>query len=203
MIRTFLIDFGGVVAEEGFREGLRAIAKKNGLDPGDFFFAADVLIHATGYLTGRAGEAVFWQVLRERTGITGRDQELKEEILSRFVLRQDMIDCIDLLRSKGFVTAMLSDQTNWLDEIDARTGLFRHFDRVLNSYHIHKSKRDAATFRDVCGMLGIKPEETVFIDDNKGHVERAADTGLNAVHFTNAGDVRKKLGLLTGISCGT
>jgi hypothetical protein len=33
MIKAVVFDFGGVVAEEGFREGLKAIGRKNGLDP--------------------------------------------------------------------------------------------------------------------------------------------------------------------------
>jgi putative hydrolase of the HAD superfamily len=37
MIKAVLFDFGGVLAEEGFREGLKAIGVKNGLDPDDFF----------------------------------------------------------------------------------------------------------------------------------------------------------------------
>lgn len=32
-IRAVLFDFGGVLAEEGFRIGLRAIARLNSLDP--------------------------------------------------------------------------------------------------------------------------------------------------------------------------
>ena len=34
---VFLFDYGGVLAEEGFTEGLKAIAFKNGIDQDDFF----------------------------------------------------------------------------------------------------------------------------------------------------------------------
>ena len=44
MIKTVIFDFGGVLAEEGFREGLLAIARENGLDPDAFFFEVDSLI---------------------------------------------------------------------------------------------------------------------------------------------------------------
>ncbi len=33
VIKAVLFDFGGVLAEEGFREGLKSIGRKNGLDP--------------------------------------------------------------------------------------------------------------------------------------------------------------------------
>ena len=103
VIRVVLFDFGGVVAEEGFYQGLLEIGKRNGLDPEPFFRAVDALIYETGYLTGKVDEAVFWNAVRERTGITGGDAELRDEILKRFTLRPDMIASVDRLRSQGLM----------------------------------------------------------------------------------------------------
>jgi hypothetical protein len=36
MVKAIVFDFGGVLAEEGFKEGLKAIGKKNELDPDVF-----------------------------------------------------------------------------------------------------------------------------------------------------------------------
>ena len=193
MLKAVLFDFGGVVAEEGFQEGLKAIGRKNGIDPDVFFTTADRLIFETGYLTGTADEAAYWDALRERTGIRGSDAELRQEIMKRFVLRPEMIAAVDRLRAKGLTVAMLSDQTNWLEEIDGETALFQHFDRVFNSYRLHKSKRDQSIFRDVGNDLGVKLEETLFIDDNGGHIRRAAEAGLRTIHFTTPEDFEKKM----------
>jgi putative hydrolase of the HAD superfamily len=188
VIRVVLFDFGGVVAEEGFYQGLLEIGKKNNIDPDVFFRDVDTLIYETGYLTGKADEAVFWNSVRERTGIAGTDVKLRAEILKRFTLRPDMIASVDRLRPQGLIVAMLSDQTNWLEEIDRETGLFRHFDRVFNSYRIHKSKRDASVFPDVCSALGVKTEEALFVDDNINHIERAQGQGLRTIHFVGIDD---------------
>jgi putative hydrolase of the HAD superfamily len=201
MLKTILFDFGGVIAEEGFRDGLMEIATRNRLDPGKFYRIGDELIYQSGYLTGNAGEADYWAGLRAKTGIRGSDGELREVILSRFIVRPNMLACVDFLRSKGFSAVMLSDQTNWLDEINRREDLFRHFDSVYNSIHTHWSKRDESTFTKICAILGVKPEESVFIDDNKRHIQRAASAGLLTIHFTSRNDFEKQLGVLTGISC--
>src|SRR5450756_2758808 len=140
VIKAVLFDFGGVIAGEGFFKGLQAIGRESGLDPDEFFRTVDALIYETGYLIGNADEAFFWNTVRKRTGLRRTDAELRDEIVKRFSPRPEMISSADLLRSKGFIVAMLSDQTNWLDEIDQETGLFRHFDRIFNSYRIHKSK---------------------------------------------------------------
>jgi HAD superfamily hydrolase (TIGR01509 family) len=193
-LKAILFDFGGVVAEEGFWEGIQTIGKEHGLDPGAFFRTVDALIYETGYLIGKADEASFWNEVRKHTGIGCTDFELRSEILKRFVLRPDMIASVDLLRSQGLIIAMLSDQTNWLEEIDQATALFRHFDRIFNSYRIHKSKRDASVFRDVCTELGVQTEATLFIDDNIDHIGRARAQGMKTIHFTNIEDYRMKIG---------
>jgi len=193
IVKAVLIDFGGVIAEEGFFEGVQAIGKQNGLDPIGFFNIVDTLIYETGYLIGEAAEAEFWNTIRGRTGITGDDESLKQEILHRFVIRPDMLANVDMLRARGMSVAMLSDQTNWLDEIDTRTSLFQHFDRVFNSYHIHKSKRDASVFMDVCSALDTPHEQTLFIDDNINHIIRAQRQGLRTIHFVTRKDFEAQL----------
>jgi putative hydrolase of the HAD superfamily len=76
VIRALLFDFGGVIAEEGFWEGLRAIGKEKGLDPDEFFRTVDALNYETGYLLGKADEASFWNAFREKTGIRECNEKL-------------------------------------------------------------------------------------------------------------------------------
>jgi putative hydrolase of the HAD superfamily len=193
MLTAVLFDFGGVIAEEGFWKGLQAIGKENGLDPDELFRTVDELIYETGYLIGKADEALFWNAVRRRTDIHRTDAELRNEILKRFVLRPDMIASVDLLRSKGLIVAMLSDQTDWLDEIDRQTALFRHFDTVFNSFRLHKSKRDASVFSEVCTALGVRTEETLFVDDNINHIKRAQGQGLQTIHFVGIEEYKQQI----------
>ncbi len=188
-IRAVLFDFGGVVADEGFRDGLLEIGKRNGLQPEAFFGTVDRIIADCGYLTGRADETAFWQAVRQESGIRGSDRELREELLRRFVIRPRMLDLVDRVRASGAAVAMLSDQTNWLEEIDAATGLFRHFDKVFNSFRTGKSKRDASVFTDTCSWLDVAPQSALFVDDNPGHIERARSRGLQALLFTGEDDL--------------
>jgi len=193
MIAAVLFDFGGVLAEEGFHDGLRAIGIKYGHDPEDFFHTVDALIYETGYLTGREDEAAFWTTVKRRTGIRADDNTLRKEILTRFILRPEMLAQVDLLRHRGISVAILSDQTNWLEEINEDTALYKRFDRVFNSFRVRKSKRDATIFADVCAALSVKPNEVLFVDDNINHVRRAKAQGLQTIHFVGIDDFKKQL----------
>jgi putative hydrolase of the HAD superfamily len=141
MIKAVLFDFGGVLAEEGFKQGLRAIAKERGLDPEDFYEIAGELVYQMGYVMGSSDEKAYWNAFREKTGVRGEDKEFREEILKRFELRPDMMEVVEKMRSSGLIVAILSDQTNWLDELDQRTPFHHHFDYVFNSFHLKKTKR--------------------------------------------------------------
>jgi putative hydrolase of the HAD superfamily len=192
-IKVILFDFGGVIAEEGFREGLMEIGRAHCLDPDAFCLTAETLIIETGYLIGHADECTFWDAVRMKTGIIASDTVLRNVIIKRFKIRFEMIRYANRLRSKGLIVAMLSDQTNWLDEIDRRSNLFQHFDRIFNSFHTHKNKLDATVFRDVCAEFNIRPAETLFIDDNINHIKRAKGEGLNVIHFTGVRDFEKRI----------
>ncbi len=180
-----MLDFGGVLADEGFREGLKAIAERNGLDPDTFYRTAMELIYQSGYVTGRSYESSYWAALREKTGITGSDEELRQEILKRFVLREKIIRVVEKIKSSGFITAILSDQTNWLDEINEKKTFYHFFDFIFNSYKLKKSKRELSVFRDVTTAMGLKPDEVLFVDDNPANIKNASDTGLRTIHFTD------------------
>ncbi|MBI5634278.1 MAG: HAD family phosphatase [Nitrospirae bacterium] len=182
MIRVLFLDFGGVIADEGFYEGLKAVAARRGLQPEGFFRTAEEIIHEIGYVTGRTTEAEFWNAVRQRTGIRDDNAYLREQILSRFILRPEVLALADSLRLSGIRVCILSDQTDWLDELDRRTPYYHHFDRVFNSFVMHKSKRDASLFSDVCTEMGIEPGEALFVDDNIGNVARASDSGLKTIH---------------------
>jgi putative hydrolase of the HAD superfamily len=134
----------------------------------------------------------YWNAIRERTGISGSDKELREEILGRFILRPEMIQFVEKIKS-FLVVAILSDQTNWLDEIDQRTPFYHHFHYIFNSFRLKKSKRDPSVFRDVCSTMGFNPDEVLFVDDNSENVKRASGEGLKTLHFRDIEDFKREI----------
>jgi putative hydrolase of the HAD superfamily len=181
--RVVLFDFGGVLATEGFREGLHAIARRHGLDPEEVLRLGMDAIYDSGYIVGRAGETEFWAMMRERAGLTGSDAELSGEILARFVIRPRMLEAVRRLRQMGIITAILSDQTDWLERLDVRDNFYHEFDRVFNSYRLGKGKRDPAVFAEAVALLGIAPREALFVDDMPANVERSRSRGLRGLVF--------------------
>lgn len=193
MVNALVLDFGGVLAEEGFRKGLNAIAINNKLDPERFFALARDLIYDIGYVTGKTDEHTYWEELRLKTGAKNDDNDLRREILNRFVLRPPMLEEVKRIKAAGVIAALLSDQTDWLDELDQRAPFYHYFDYVFNSFNMKRSKRDAALFDDVAKQLAVKPQEILFVDDTRENLERAQTRGWKTLHFTNVEDFKKAL----------
>ncbi len=193
MIKAVIFDFGGVLAEEGFKQGLKAIGRERGFDPEDFYNRTGELVYQMGYVSGTSDEHAFWEAVRKKTGLKEDDEVLREKILKRFRLRPEMLEIADKLKSSGLTVAILSDQTNWLDELDRRIPFHHHFDHVFNSFHLKKTKKDPTIFTDVCAVLGVQAEEVVFVDDNPGNVERASRQGLRTILFKGVREFQKEI----------
>ncbi len=192
-IRAVIFDFGGVIAEEGFQQGLYAIAEKFGLDRKRFFQLANEAVYNSGYVSGKGSEKDYWNEVREHSGIMAPDDELRQEILFRFIPRDWMLETIRSMREQGVITAILSDQSDWLDQLNDQYQFFQYFHAVFNSFHLGKTKRDPSIFADILQTLEIPPGEALFVDDNIGHIDRAAAAGLQTHHFEGRDGFMKKL----------
>jgi putative hydrolase of the HAD superfamily len=192
-IKAILLDFGGVIAEEGFQQGLYAIAAKFGLDRKRFFQLATEAVYNSGYVTGSGSEKDYWNEVRKHTGITATDEELRQEILFRFIPRGWMLETVRTMQQNGLITAILSDQTDWLDQLGEQYHFFQYFDAVFNSYHLGKTKRDSTIFSDTVQALQVNADETLFVDDNIGHIDRATAAGLQTHHYNDREGFMKKI----------
>lgn len=201
-IKAVMFDFGGVLAEEGFREGIMAFARKEGFDAAAVFKAAEEKIYETGYVTGRGTEGEFWDALREKTGLSLSDERMRAEVMEKFRLRPDVLALVEEVHAAGYVTGILSDQTDWLDVLEARNPFYQLFDYVFNSFKEGKGKRDATFFEDVCARMGLEPEEVLFVDDKLENIKRAEDKGLVGLRFCGAEDFEHKLRERLGLGQG-
>lgn len=184
-IKAILLDYGGVIAEEGFQNGLKAMAREQGLDPVKMMDIAREAVYSSGFVLGKGTEQAFWATMREGIGLKGDDEALTRRVLDGFTLRPWMIELVQRWHEQGCITGILSDQTHWLDWLNERDDFFKYFDHVFNSYHMGKGKRDPSLFHDIAEQLGLAPGDILFVDDMKSNVERAQAAGWQAIHYVD------------------
>lgn len=93
--------------------------------------------------------------------------------------------------------------TNWSGETItiaySKFDFFNHFDGVVVSGDEKLIKPDPKLYTVLLERYNLKPNETLFIDDNLKNIETAHDMGFHTIHITENVDLEeevKKLGLL-------
>lgn len=199
-IKAVLFDFGGVLAEEGFHNGLVAMAREQGLDVDAMPGAAMQAVYDSGFVLGRGTVTDFWALLRERTGLQGEDAVLTKRILDGFVIRPWIIERVRRLREQGYITGILSDQTNWLDWLDEQYHFSDAFDYIFNSYYLGKGKQDPSLFTDVAAVLALPPSALLFVDDNADNASRARGEGLQTILYVDRDSFTVEMEKLDGVN---
>ena len=184
-VKAILFDYGGVLADEGFRNGLKALASEQGLDVSQMPQHGMRAVYDSGFVLGRGTAADFWALLRQRTGLHGENETLTQRILEGFVIRPWMLELVAELKARGYVTGILSDQTDWLDRLEQRDRFYSRFDHIFNSFYLGKGKQEPTLFLEIATRLGLNPAEILFVDDDRGNVERAQECGYQVVQYIN------------------
>lgn len=198
-LKAVLFDYGGVLADEGFHNGLVALATEQGLDATAMLNEGKKAVYDSGFVLGHGSAADFWARMRERTGLAGEDEDLTERILSGFVLRSWMIEGVRKCQQQGFITGILSDQTHWLDTLNERASFYHVFNVVFNSYYRGKGKQDPSLFNDVATELELPLAQILFVDDDAGNIARAQSVGMQALHYVDKETFTQQLKQLTGV----
>ena len=71
--------------------------------------------------------------------------------------------------------------------------MFSLLDGKVVSGEEHVIKPSPEIYRILLDRYGLKPEESVFIDDNPANATAAAALGIKGIVFTGADDLRKSL----------
>jgi putative hydrolase of the HAD superfamily len=90
-----------------------------------------------------------------------------------------------LTRIKKHYPLYLISNTNELHftHIQKQFKILRHFKRVFPSHEVGARKPTLKIYRRVLRKIGLRPEETIFIDDMKSFIDGARKSGMHAIHF--------------------
>ncbi|CAO4365346.1 unnamed protein product [Caenorhabditis nigoni] len=217
-IKAVVYDFGGVLLSyEGVRDKWAAMSRSLGL-PEEAVHSESVGIEFSqwlgpdrslflGTLTVDDLEGgLFMQYLKHKYGDTiNHDVVIKPytECLrgENVRIHKNMQNTVELLKKKGFKTAMLTNNM-FLDKEHKETRLpcdLTHFDEVVESCLEHMMKPDARFYQLVEERLGVKPEEIVFLDDLHENIEAAEKLGWNTIMVSDIENAIRELEKYTNV----
>ncbi|MEO7981948.1 MAG: HAD family phosphatase, partial [Sporichthyaceae bacterium] len=134
--------------------------------------------------------------LAERCGRPVAARGLLDRMFAEFTHAPAMSSLVLRARKAGLRTGLLSN--SWGNEYP-REGWDEMFDAIVISGEVGMRKPEPEIFLHVLGLLGVRAEETVFVDDLRPNVEAARQLGLVAVHHTAYDETAVELERLFGI----
>lgn len=191
-IKNLLFDFGGVIASLDKNEAIIRFKKIGVKDIEGYLneFRQEGIF--LDYEEGELSAHQFYAALRQ---LTGNNNLTAEEIDWAWLgfIKEVPVYKLELLSAlrKNYKLYLLSNTNpsvmGWADSKQFTPfGLpvTAYFDKSYMSYKIGYAKPDERIFDYIIKDSGLEPSETLFFDDGKANVEKAAELGFQT-HLTN------------------
>jgi putative hydrolase of the HAD superfamily len=200
MIKAIIFDFGRVISAQKPSTLFRSYEDALGLEPGtinSIMFASEAWQQA---LVGRKTAEEFWYEIGPELGLLNVNEvdTFRHRYHADEKINQGVLDLISRLHG-NYKLAVLSNSPPGLSQWLADWNVLNFFEVVFCSGDEGIAKPDLKAFELTVERLGVKPKESVFIDDTREHVHAAQKLGLQGILFTTAEELKKELDLLLRI----
>jgi putative hydrolase of the HAD superfamily len=192
-IKNLIFDLGGVILDLSVDSTLQSFSKVSGIDEKTVKQLFITTPEFERYEKGELSDDTFRSFVRQLYRIEASDEIL--DACWNAMLLGIPIKKVQLLETlkTNYNVYLLSNTNNihvhyinntLLPRIECNS-LDDFFHRSYYSHQMKKRKPDAEIFQQVLDEGNFKPEETLFLDDNRANVEGAGKLGIRTVHVTN------------------
>ena len=194
-ITTFIFDCFGVICSEVIWNWYREERMKRG------FIDEGLKRVLKEFDLGKLSKPGLVGYFLKYEGINSSKEKLQEKIDSYFTIDYTIVKTIQKLKNKGFKTALLSNGNAdfFKRKIYTTYPNFKNlFDEIIISSEVKMVKPDKEIYLYTLKKVNSKPEETLFIDDNKENIEVIAPLGIKGFVYTDSSSFSgyiKKLGI--------
>jgi putative hydrolase of the HAD superfamily len=198
MIKAIFFDIGGVLIHDLFSETDVFLAKKAGMSKEDIFQVR--IRHWLPLKLVECDCAEFWRGFLKELGVRVSVEEISK---MAYAVLKTMPASVALLKrlakSKKHRLGVISNNSHeWSEYAKKDLGLGQYFDDWISSSDVHLAKPGKEIFLLAVERIGVKPEECVFIDNQKNNIDGASELGMSVIHFKSAKQLEsglKKLGI--------
>lgn len=195
-IKNLIFDLGGVILDLSVDHTLQSFSAVSGLDKQT---VQKLFVSSPGfeaYEKGLITDAAFRDFVRQTYSISVTDADI--DVSWNAMLRGIPMAKLTLLQQlmKAYRVFLLSNTNTihlkYINEVmlpgmSGVPSLDTYFHRTYYSHLMKMRKPDAEIFQHVLEENNLKPEETLFLDDNAGNVEGAKALGIRTLHVVTPG----------------
>ena len=139
----------------------------------------------------------FYEYVLDMLQISRDKKHLLEEVFNEKVyIDADLLKQI-MEMGREYKIGLLSNYSNELrPRIEKEWAISSVFDEIIISCEVGMVKPDPAIFNLMLDRLGVKADESVFIDDRIKNIEGAKKIGLHTIFFTSREQALEELALI-------
>lgn len=209
-IKAVLWDFGGVILSSPF-DAFNRFEEQYGL-PSDFIRtvnATDPDANAWARLErSELNHEEFDKAFAEESNRLGHEVRGADVLaLLAGEVRPEMVRALDKVIAAGYRTACLTNNVTRTEEIDPTaneradvTDVFAKFEFVIESSKVGYRKPEPKFYTTACEMLGVQPDECVYLDDLGINLKPAKAMGMQTIKVAGAEQAITELEGILGIS---
>jgi putative hydrolase of the HAD superfamily len=195
-ISAVILDYGEVLCHLPTAENIEFLSST---------FRADSKTFLPMYLKTRApydrGDLPpeeYWRQFATQAGVTVNDDTIQKlrDIDNQMWSRpnEPMIHWLRQIHAAGFKTAILSNMpTDMATHVRKTFDWIEEFDHHIFSAEIRTIKPDRAIYEHTMNVLGVDPQETIFIDDREENLAEARAIGIRAIRYQGVERLRQDL----------
>ncbi len=143
---------------------------------------------------GEMTQDKFNEYVLDTLQISREKKHLLEEIFSEKLFIDENLLKYIVEMGKKYKLGLLSNYSNDLrPKIENEWALGSVFDEIIISCEVGMIKPDPAIFNLMLARLGVKAEESVFIDDRIKNIDGAKKMGFQTIFFTSKEQALKEL----------
>ncbi|MDE1823629.1 MAG: HAD family phosphatase [Candidatus Micrarchaeota archaeon] len=198
MIKGIIFDIGGVIVKWDNRTYFSYLGRLSGISAKEIGRIVDNIDKRYGFERGRISVSEFEKVLAKRIEINVNRIRWFHFYRANMKVDRKVVDITRRLH-RDYTTAYLSNIDKRRHSYTRRVMDTSVFDYGFASFAIGYVKPDRRIFEYAIRKMDMKPSELLFIDNVRENVEGARKAGLNAILFTGAANLGrrlKKMGLL-------
>lgn len=190
MIKVIVFDFGGVCFTFTEFKLDQDLSKELGIPIEKISKARLVKLYE--YERGECTEDEYWKTFLAELNKDHDINKLRQIGIDQFKPIPGMQELIDNL-NKNYKVGMLSNNTNWIDEINDKYGFYEKFDPLIISKNEGTRKPEEKIFKILIERSNCQPNEIVFTDDTIGYKEATEKAGIHFIHYKNKNQLVEEL----------
>ena len=192
-VRAVYFDLGGVIVRTEFQAPRQHLADHVGIEYEGLIKLVFESESSRQASIGAISEDEHWAAVIRRLHLPESEtQAIRDDFFAGDVTDRNLLDFMRGLRKQvkvGLISNAWSGLRPWI----IREKFEDAFDAMTISAEAGVMKPDARIYQIALETLGVRPEESVFLDDVIENVKGARAVGMAAIHFTQPEQALKEL----------